>query len=331
MHRHEHDAGDQTADVPAHWPPPDNDSDDAGAAVRLPDREPPRAHNAAALGITRPAAARLWFHLDEVRPVIAHATGCGRHLRTGAQAAAQAPTGPALIWAGGDTADALFSNGWPSWHDRDGGHVTATSLSWVHQPTGRRAVPGTEGRSEFFPLAVTSGNRRTRPRWSTQAADPLLHWMAIDVSIALLATGRQPQITLHESRGDLYPPDAVWQPATVACAATVGPGIYPALVAAEHANTDGGQLARFTRATINAMIHDLEVLDASDRSMPGEHAALQWRHTDLDVYEVIDTADQVVRRRVDVVRPDLDGLYPLGAHTWPWRTVAADPQSPDRG
>ncbi len=68
MHRHEHDAGDQTADVPAHWPPPDNDSDDDGAAVRLPDREPPRAHNAAASGITRPAAARLWFHLDEVRP-----------------------------------------------------------------------------------------------------------------------------------------------------------------------------------------------------------------------------------------------------------------------
>ena len=48
--------------------------------------------------------------------------------------------------------------------------------------------------------------------------------------------------------------------------------------------------------------------------MPGEHAVLKWRGTDLDVYEVIDTAAQVVHRRVDVIRPDADGLYPLGAH-----------------
>ena len=108
----------------------------------------------------------------------------------------------------------------------------------------------------------------------------------------------------------------------------MGPGRYPALIAAEYGNTLGGQLARFTRTTIDAMIHDLHVLDELDRSMPGEHAALAWRGTDLHVYEVIDTAGHGVHRRVDVIRPDADGLYPLGAHTWPWLTVPADPDPP---
>jgi hypothetical protein len=302
------------------------------AAVRGMVRPPiggpaPHDPNLNADGPARVGAARLWFHLDEVYPLIAHAAGCLRHRITGAQAAAKARTVPALVWRGTDTTDELYSNGWPSWHDADGTEVTATAYTWVHRPTGRRAVAGTEGGGAFFPLASPPGAHRLTPHWSVQAADPLMHWLAVEASSESLLADR-PRITIHESRGDLYPPDAVWQPATVACVPTVGPGRYPALIAAEYANTLGGQLARFTRTTIDAMIHDLEILDWADRSMPGEHAALQWRGTDLYVCEVIDTVGHTVHRRVDVIRPDADGLYPLGAHTWPWLTVPADPGPP---
>lgn len=339
------EADDDTVGVEAYWFTPEDDNPgcdggEADAVVRLPGGELLCAEVAAAVGITRPPtgdpddtdppendAARMWFHLDEVRPLIAHATGCIRHRITGAQTAAMAPTVPALIWRGTDTSDELFSNGWPSWHDMDGEEITAICSTWVHRPTVRRAVPDTHGRDAFFPLSARHRGHQLTPRWVVQATDPLMHWMAVEVSPEYLLADR-PRITIHGSRGDLYPPDAVWQSATVACVPSVGPGIYPALVAAEHGNTCGGELARFTRTTIDAMIHDLHVLDWTDRSMPGEHVALKWRDADLDVYEVIDAAAQVVHRRVDVIRPDADGLYPLGAHTWPWLTVPAGPDHP---
>lgn len=346
MTPHQQASDDGTADAVAYWFTPDDDNPgcdggEADAVVRLPGGELLCAEQAADRGITRPPAddpnhtdpaesdaPRLWFHLDEVRPLIAHATGCIRHRITGAQAAAMAPTVPALIFRGCDIFDELFSNGWPSWHDSDGAEVTATCSSWMHRLTGRRAVPDTLGHHAFFPLSAAHGANQLTPRWAATATDPLMHWMAVEISPQYLLAGR-PRITIHESRGDLYPPDAVWQPATVACVPTVGRGRYPALVAADHGNTCGGELARFTRATIDAMIHDLEILDWSDRSMPGEHVVLKWRDSNLDVYEVIDTAAQVVHRRVDVIRPDADGLYPLGAHTWPWLTVPADPDVTD--
>jgi hypothetical protein len=316
---------------------PGCDGGEADAVVRLVGGELLCAEEAADRGITRPptsnphpgepvsaAAARLWFHLDEVRPLIAHATGCTWHRITGAQAVAMAPTVPALIWRSTDTSDELYSNGSPSWHDSNGDEVTATCFTWVHRPTGRRAVPDTRGCNAFFPLTGQHGAHQLTPRWRAQATEPLMHWMAVEVAVEFLLADR-PRITIHESRGDLYPSDAAWQPATVACVPTVGPGQYPALIAADHTNTCGGEMARFTRTTIDAMIHDLDILDWTDRSMPGEHAALKWQDTDLNVYEVIDTAAQVVHRRVDVIRPDADGLYPLGAHTWPWLTVPADP------
>lgn len=274
----------------------------------------------------RDQVGRLWFHLDEVRPLIAHATGCLRPRLTGAQAAAKAPTVPALVLRGGDR---LLSNGWPSWHDPDGDEVTAACHTWAHRPASREGDPAVADRHAFLPL--TTRRRRVgdtavwgdrTPRWAVQAADPLTHWMALTVPGSNTA---RPRITVHESRGDLYPPDCVWQPATLACVPTVGPGRYPALIAAEHGNIYGGELARFTKATIDAMIFDLKILDETDRSMPGEHAALGWRNDALHVYEVIDAGSRDVHRRVDVIRPDHDGLYPLGAHTWPWLTIPADP------
>jgi hypothetical protein len=344
---HRHAGDDDSVDAVAYWFTPDDDNSgcdggEADAMLRLVGGELLCAEEAAARGITRPRsaapnytdaptadAARLWFHLDEVRPLIAHATGCIRHRITGAQVTVMAPAVPALIWRGTDTSDELFSNGWPSWHDMDGAEVTATSSSWVHRPTGRRAIADTQGCNGFFPLSSQHGAHQLTPRWAGQATDRLKHWMAVEVSPEYLLAD-QPRITIHESRGDLYPtPHAAWQAATVACVPTVGPGVYPALVAAEYGNTGGGELARFTRATIDAMIHDLDILDWSDRSMPGEYVALRWRDTNLDVYDVTDTAVQVVHRRVDVIRPDADGLYPLGAHTWPWLTVPADPDVTD--
>jgi hypothetical protein len=340
--------------VPVYWFTANDDNpgcDRCGttdAAVRLVSGDLLCAGHAAAVGVVAPdtdtaaldgeapTPARLWFHLDEVRPLIAHATGCMRHQLTAAQIRELAPTTPALVWRRTGAVDELFSNGLPTWHDRGGDEVTATSHTWIHRPTGRSHTPASRDTDGFFPLSNAparigelAGWHEWAPRWAVLATNPLMHWMAVDVSAARLLTGR-PTITLHESRGALYPPDAVWQQATVACVPTLGRGLYPALVAADYSNIAGGELARFTRATIDTMIHDLAAIDQAGESMPGEHAFLKWHGADLEVYEVIDTAEREVHRRVDVIRPDGRGLYPLGAHTWPWLPAAPPSADADR-
>jgi len=67
-----------------------------------------------------PAMTRLWFHLDDVLPLAAHAMACTRHAVTSAQVLGVAPLRPALIWHGDDAHDTLASNGLPGWHDHTG-------------------------------------------------------------------------------------------------------------------------------------------------------------------------------------------------------------------
>jgi hypothetical protein len=69
------------------------------------------------------------------------------------------------------------------------------------------------------------------------------------------------------------------------------------------------------------MMHDLRML--AEQSMPGEHAVLRWQRHNIGVYEVVDTGERLTHCSVDLIRPDHDGLYPLGARTWPWLTFQA--------
>jgi hypothetical protein len=124
----------------------------------------------------------LWFHLDDVRPLIAHAIGCHRHRLIAAQTGALAPTVPALIWRRTDAGDELFSNGLPAWHDGQEGEVTATSRTWTHCRTGVRHTPASRDHDGFFPLTNAparigelTGWHQRAPRWAVLATNPLMH------------------------------------------------------------------------------------------------------------------------------------------------------------
>jgi hypothetical protein len=74
------------------------------------------------------------------------------------------------------------------------------------------------------------------------------------------------------------------------------------------------------------MIDDLAILrDNRDRhtdAMPGEYPALELRGSELFVLDSQDTGgDDVLWHVSERVTPDPDGLYPLGAHMWPWRLI----------
>jgi hypothetical protein len=276
------------------------------------------------MGVSEPPAVnRLWFRLDEVLPLAAHAVACTEHHLTKAQVLAGAPTRPALIWHGTATADTLTSNGVPQWYTATGDRHAATSHTWFHQPSGRYGVAGSPGQQErhgYLPLTALPGERYHLIDW-LEAESHVRYWMAINVtSTEPLITANQ--ISLRRVRRNRYPADVQWTPATVACVPATGPNTYPALVARDYTSSAGGQLARFDRPTIDQMIGDLNARRALGDSMPGEHVLLRWHNNAVEVYEEVDDGDRSSYRRHDVVTADGDGRYALGGCTWPWLIVA---------
>jgi hypothetical protein len=59
---------------------------------------------------------RLWFRPEEILPLAEHAMACRSHPFTGAQAAAVAPDGPALIVQHTTGSQVVRSNGFPIWY-----------------------------------------------------------------------------------------------------------------------------------------------------------------------------------------------------------------------
>jgi hypothetical protein len=216
----------------------------------------------------------------------------------------------------------LTSNGVPRWYTADGNPHTATSRTWLHQPSGRYGVaarPG-EQRHGYLPLTPLPGQRGCLYD-TLEAARQNQHWMTIQLPADPLISDpliSYPRIELSSERRDGYPPDLRWEPATVACVPATGPNIYPAVVAHDYSSSAGGQLVRFDRSTIDQMISDLSSLRAHDLSMPGKHTVLRWHRDVVVVYDEIDGGGY---REYDQVSPDADGLYPLGSYTWPWLTV----------
>ena len=266
--------------------------------------------------------SRLWFHLDDVLPLATHAAGTPRHSITREQLAAHAPILPALIWNNPSHTDTLTSNGAPGWYDADGRPHTASSRSWVHPGTGRRgATPA--GSGGYLPLRSVPGNGFHVIDWLQQAAAAGEHWLSIDLTRPRPVIGAD-QLDVRDQRDDLYPPDVTWAPATVACVPTTGRGAYPALVAGGYRNTVGGEIARFDTDTVTRMIIDLDDDRAADGYQPGSRPVLRWSDDRIEVFEHHATGGIPGLRRYDVIGPDSDGRYPIGAHLWTWLRLGAE-------
>ncbi|WP_430788170.1 hypothetical protein [Actinoplanes sp. G11-F43] len=275
-----------------------------------PPVHPPASDDTAGTG----PADRLWFHLDEVLPLAVHAVSTPRRGITAAGLLAGSPLLPALIWQAEPDGDTLTSNGLPGWYDRKGGEHAAHARRWQRRGAASRMTVG--DCCGLLPLRGVADTPLPLIDWLQQAHARGAHWLSITPT-------RRPvigpdQCDVSEQRGDLYPPATTWVEATVVCVPLTGSGSYPALVAdGYHSNHGGGLLARFDRATADQMIGDLRQSRPEHRPVPDAYPVLRWAGDRIEVYaEGIDGLPGL--RRHDVVGPDPDGRYPLGAHLWPW-------------
>ncbi|MEU4218939.1 hypothetical protein [Actinoplanes sp. NPDC026623] len=261
------------------------------------------------------SAGRLWFHLDEVVPLAVHAVSTPRHGLTAAGLLAGAPLLPALIWQAQPDGDPLTSNGVPGWYGRDGREHAARARRWQRPATTGSGTTGID-RCGFLPLRSAPSAGFHVIDWLQQAVNRGAHWLSINPTRRpMISPG---QLDVSDQRGDLYPPDATWVEATVACVPLTGSGSYPALVAdGYHSNHGGGVLARFDRVTAVQMMDDLHQARRADGYRPDSYPVLRWSDDRIEVFaENIDGLPGL--RRYDVIGPDPDGRYPLGAHLWPW-------------
>ncbi len=239
---------------------------------------------------------------------------CPRHRLTGAQAAAHAPDGPALIWDGTTDADTLSSNGLPGWYDEHGEVHHVAADTWRHAVTGRRGTPGQPTAANgYLPLTT-----RTRPgggrliellRLGRRAGR---HWFVLDTVPAAAH-----RYQLRDHRDEIAPPDAVWRPSVVTAEA-VASLEHPALIADGY-TVLGGVLARFDHRPARQIADDLAMLSLA--AMPGEYPAVQWRGDVAVVLFEHDTGEPTQLVEADRVRPDAEHRYGLGAHRWPWQAV----------
>jgi hypothetical protein len=264
---------------------------------------------------------RLWFRLDEVLPLAAHATTCPSQRLTQSQVRAGARLRPGLVWTTTDEYDTLTSNGVPVWYDQDGRDHSAVAWTWRHPATGQRGTPDQPDARRFLPLTGRGHALLTLLRRGAAKGG---RWLVIDTDPAC---PRRLQILDH--REEIAPPQAIWVPANVTAPA-VGRGVYPALVADGYTVAGHDVLARFHRTTVEQMIADLDAIhtDANPGTdpMPGEFAVLrlataQGTNHDEDVVVVSWQRDDGVDEHlveIDRVNPDPDGYYPIGAYLWPW-------------
>jgi hypothetical protein len=272
---------------------------------------------------------RLWFRLNDVLPLAEHAMACFTHRITGAQAAALAPSGPALVWTSTAVLDVLTSNGVPLWYGERGTTQTAEAHAW-RDVSGRYGTAWTDGHSTAY-LPLTSSDGRTGPimellrgaRYSGHS------WVTVDIDPADPQLIGPDRVRVLPCRHDLVPAGATWSPTVVTCR-DVADEPYPALVADGYASDSGHLLARFDTPTIVRLAADLDTVHANpDRNsdpMPGEYPILRLRGDVLTVIEEQHDAPTEADyfRATDHLTPDGEGYYPLGAYLWPWRPATAD-------
>jgi hypothetical protein len=268
---------------------------------------------------------RLWFRLDDVLPLAEHAMACFTHRITGAQAAALAPSGPALIWSSTAVLDLLTSNGMPLWYGDRGTTHAAEAHAW-RDAAGRYGTAWTDGyHTAYLPLTTRDGAHRTVIGLLRGARYSGRSWVTVDIDPAdhhLIGADR---IHVVAGRDDLVPAGTPWRQATVTCR-DVDDLPYPALIAEGYTSDSGHLLTRFDTTTIARMAADLDAVRANpDRNsdpMPGEYPMLRLNGEVLTVAEQHGNGHAETYRATDRLTPDSNGYYPLGAYLWPWRHTA---------
>lgn len=266
---------------------------------------------------------RLWFRLYDIHPLAEHAMACTTHRPTEAQNLAQAPLLPALIWTGNGSHDRLESNGVPGWYDKDGALHTVVASTWRHPATGRRGTVDLPAyRTAYMPL----GHRKDQPSLAVAiraARDNEQHWMWVDIDPADTHQIKHVRVGFTDHRNDLVPAGTAWTPAAVTCDTVAGAN-YPGLVAAGYTTDTGHLIPRFDRGVVEDLIVDLDAIhDNPGRTrdpQPGEYPILRMLDCDvLAVYDTYDDGINTIAYQADLVWPDDDGRYSVGAYRWPWR------------
>lgn len=284
----------------------------ASEPANPPSRKPGQA-------TTSPATSRLWFHLDDVLPLATHAASTPRHQLTTAQLLAHAPLMPALALTSEHGGPALTSNGDPAWYDADGTPHTARARTWIRRTAGSSTVvrPGVDARHGYLPLRTFGYDGFHVIDWLRHAAAHGRHWLSLDLSRPhpVISPDR---LDVTEQHGHPYPPAATWIAARVSCVPHLGGGRYPALIADSFQVDGGGEIARFDRPTINQIIADLDRARDTAHYQIGWHARLRWNDDRLEVFAEHHPGGIPALRRYDVIGPDRDARYPLGALRWTW-------------
>lgn len=272
---------------------------------------------------------RLWFRLDDVLPIAEHAMACFTHRLTGAQAAAIAPSGPALIWTSTAVLDVLTSNGVPLWYGERGTTHAAEAHTW-RDASGRYGTAWTDDHdTAYLPLTTHGGSTGPVMDLLRGARYSGHSWVTVDIDPAdghLIGPDR---VRVLPCRHDLVPAGASWSPTVVTCH-DVADEPYPALIADGYTSDSGHLLARFDTQTVARMAADLDAVqvnpDRNSDPMPGEYPLLRLRGDVLTVIE--EQSDAPIEadyfRATDHLTPDGEGYYPLGAYLWPWRNATAD-------
>jgi hypothetical protein len=273
-------------------------------------------------------AHRLWLRLDDIVPLAEHAVACPDHSLTRAQTLAHAPLGPALIWTGNAECDRLVSNGVPAWHDPDGSLHGAYARTWRHIATDRYGTANIDGyHTAYLPL-FGDGDQPDLIDAIRAARTDERHWRRVDIDPADAHRITAHRVGFDEHRGDLVPADTRWVPADVT-SDTVAGATYPALIPDGYESDSGYLLPRFDRPTVEHLVADLDTIhhntDRTSDPMPGEYPWLRlnerYGHV-LSVQEEIDNGVTSTWRRVDLVHPDAEGRYSIGAFGWPWRLAS---------
>lgn len=255
--------------------------------------------------------SRLWFRLDEILPIAEHALACPAHRLTNAQLLAGQPLRPALVWERDDGEDTMSSNGVPVWCDSDGSPHTARVWTWQHH--GQRGTVGlwqrADPRDRYLPLHHHHGPLTVLREGAAGGG----HWFVFDTDPQLAAN--LDRFAVCDNRDEIAPPDARWVDATVTAAA-VAHGNYPARIADGYSVDGDDVLARFDRATVEAMAADLRI--GSVDAMPGEHPTLRLEQQVLVVLWEHDDGIDTRLVETDRVYSDQDGMYAVGAYLWPW-------------
>jgi hypothetical protein len=266
---------------------------------------------------------RLWFRLDDVLPLAEHAMACTTHRITSAQTLALAPTVPALVWTGSPLMDILVSNGMPAWYGERGTDHAAVAYTWRHtvactwRTTRRYGTAWRNGYdTAYLPLDVASNEPTVidvlRDAWHTDR-----HWITVDIDHTDAHLIRPSLVHAVTHRDHLVPADAAWVEATVTSTAVAGAG-YPALIAEGYTTDAGSEVPRFDRPTAERMIADIDAIHTTD-ALPGRYPHLRLVGDVLLVIEEHNNGERSTYRQIDVVHPDAQGRYAVGAYIWAWQ------------